>query len=399
MTDDPPPARAPLAPQRITKKYAGEHCIGKRVFQPCERSPENMAEAARVQRELEMLERAFLDTMVERADLRAFYAAVSQRPYNPLDLYPAAALGGPRPFGLPPHLAPPGMYHASPFGPRPPFFPALSMGNPYADPCNSSLSSLSVASMSGDDRSTASMQQGLPGAGSPSPPPALTAAPPLPGALFGSSERIQMLQLHQQQAREQQQMLEQQAGGAGYRGGPVLNMLYPPMSRPSTSPVPPAAPQRPVTTSLSAALGLDNPGKDGEGEGMEGVESGGEEQEGGERRDEEAPTAAGSQADSPVAKSEAEGGKDEGSDKEARSQGKEAGVEAQPKGGKGKGGAVDTDKNAFLDFLFSVRKEHKGGEGKGKREGEGEAASAGEGEDGEDSPARKRSKSGSHVEA
>ncbi|CAM9536830.1 unnamed protein product [Discosporangium mesarthrocarpum] len=53
-------------PMRITKKFAGAACIGKRVFQPAERTPENLSESQRSRRELDDMARKFharLDSM------------------------------------------------------------------------------------------------------------------------------------------------------------------------------------------------------------------------------------------------------------------------------------------------------------------------------------------------
>lgn len=46
-------------PMRITKKFAGASCIGKRVFMPVERTPENLIETHRSQRDLEEMARKF----------------------------------------------------------------------------------------------------------------------------------------------------------------------------------------------------------------------------------------------------------------------------------------------------------------------------------------------------
>ncbi|CAM9439204.1 unnamed protein product, partial [Hapterophycus canaliculatus] len=46
-------------PMRITKKFAGASCIGKRVFMPVERTPENLIETHRSRRELEEMARKF----------------------------------------------------------------------------------------------------------------------------------------------------------------------------------------------------------------------------------------------------------------------------------------------------------------------------------------------------
>ncbi|CAM9654335.1 unnamed protein product [Choristocarpus tenellus] len=53
-------------PMRITKKFAGAACIGKRVFQTAERTPENLSESQRSRRELDDMARKFharLDSM------------------------------------------------------------------------------------------------------------------------------------------------------------------------------------------------------------------------------------------------------------------------------------------------------------------------------------------------
>lgn len=52
-------------PMRITKKFAGAACIGKRVFQPCERTPETIRDLERAEAELENLERQFQAAMAE----------------------------------------------------------------------------------------------------------------------------------------------------------------------------------------------------------------------------------------------------------------------------------------------------------------------------------------------
>ncbi|CAM9244045.1 unnamed protein product, partial [Sphacelaria rigidula] len=46
-------------PMRITKKFAGASCIGKRVFMPIELTPENVEETARSRRDLEEMARKF----------------------------------------------------------------------------------------------------------------------------------------------------------------------------------------------------------------------------------------------------------------------------------------------------------------------------------------------------
>jgi len=46
-------------PMRITKKFAGASCIGKQVFQPCARTPENVARVEQSQRKLLELEANF----------------------------------------------------------------------------------------------------------------------------------------------------------------------------------------------------------------------------------------------------------------------------------------------------------------------------------------------------
>eukprot|EP00633_Aureoumbra_lagunensis_P009134 CAMPEP_0197309308 /NCGR_PEP_ID=MMETSP0891-20130614/7880_1 /TAXON_ID=44058 ORGANISM="Aureoumbra lagunensis, Strain CCMP1510" /NCGR_SAMPLE_ID=MMETSP0891 /ASSEMBLY_ACC=CAM_ASM_000534 /LENGTH=378 /DNA_ID=CAMNT_0042794297 /DNA_START=534 /DNA_END=1670 /DNA_ORIENTATION=+ len=47
-------------PMRITKKFAGDASIGKRVFTPCKHTPDTVAEMARVQAELEAIETRFM---------------------------------------------------------------------------------------------------------------------------------------------------------------------------------------------------------------------------------------------------------------------------------------------------------------------------------------------------
>jgi hypothetical protein len=49
-------------PMRITKKFAGAACIGKRVFQPCDSHPETLERRRRAQAELEVLRKEFLRT-------------------------------------------------------------------------------------------------------------------------------------------------------------------------------------------------------------------------------------------------------------------------------------------------------------------------------------------------
>ena len=46
-------------PMRITKKFAGDASIGKRVFTPCKQTPELQEEARRVRAELRDMERRF----------------------------------------------------------------------------------------------------------------------------------------------------------------------------------------------------------------------------------------------------------------------------------------------------------------------------------------------------
>lgn len=47
-------------PMRITKKYSGPHCLGKRVFHPCEQKAATVAEMEAAQRELDELHQRFL---------------------------------------------------------------------------------------------------------------------------------------------------------------------------------------------------------------------------------------------------------------------------------------------------------------------------------------------------
>lgn len=49
-------------PMRITKKFAGAACIGKRVFQPCDSSADTLERRRRAQAELEILRNEFLRT-------------------------------------------------------------------------------------------------------------------------------------------------------------------------------------------------------------------------------------------------------------------------------------------------------------------------------------------------
>lgn len=51
--------RLHCAPMRITKKFAGDASIGKRVFTPCKQTPEMLEEARRVRAELAEQERRF----------------------------------------------------------------------------------------------------------------------------------------------------------------------------------------------------------------------------------------------------------------------------------------------------------------------------------------------------
>lgn len=46
-------------PMRITKKFAGASCIGKQVFQPCERTPENLQQMKESHQQLVSAERLF----------------------------------------------------------------------------------------------------------------------------------------------------------------------------------------------------------------------------------------------------------------------------------------------------------------------------------------------------
>lgn len=47
-------------PMRITKKYSGPHCLGKRVFHPCEQKAATAAEMDAAAKELEVLHKRFL---------------------------------------------------------------------------------------------------------------------------------------------------------------------------------------------------------------------------------------------------------------------------------------------------------------------------------------------------
>ena len=51
---------------RITKKFAGDSSVGKRVFHPCQRTPEKLQEMAKVQHELADFERSFLGRLHQR---------------------------------------------------------------------------------------------------------------------------------------------------------------------------------------------------------------------------------------------------------------------------------------------------------------------------------------------
>ena len=58
-------------PMRITKKFAGDSSVGKRVFHPCQRTPEKIQEMTVVQTELEKHERLFLGRLNQRKNGRA----------------------------------------------------------------------------------------------------------------------------------------------------------------------------------------------------------------------------------------------------------------------------------------------------------------------------------------
>ena len=53
-------------PMRITKKFAGDSSVGKRVFHPAPRTPEKVQEMARVHQELAECERHFLGRVQQR---------------------------------------------------------------------------------------------------------------------------------------------------------------------------------------------------------------------------------------------------------------------------------------------------------------------------------------------
>lgn len=64
-------------PMRITKKFAGNNCIGKQVFQPCERTPENLALVESSKEALRVLEGAFHAKLKDPRGRRGSSAAAS----------------------------------------------------------------------------------------------------------------------------------------------------------------------------------------------------------------------------------------------------------------------------------------------------------------------------------
>lgn len=87
------PTCAHPQPQRITKKFAGAACIGKRVFQPCDPTPDNIERRRRAQAELEILRKEFLRTTTPGA------GGVSMLPAHPY--------GAPGGLLMPPLVPPP----------------------------------------------------------------------------------------------------------------------------------------------------------------------------------------------------------------------------------------------------------------------------------------------------
>lgn len=51
---------------RITKKFAGNSSVGKRVFHPCQRTQEKLHEMSQAQQELMQYERSFLSRLNQR---------------------------------------------------------------------------------------------------------------------------------------------------------------------------------------------------------------------------------------------------------------------------------------------------------------------------------------------
>ena len=81
-------------PMRITKKFAGAACIGKRVFQPCDPSPDNMERRRQAQAELEILRKEFLRTTTSSMLSSSYHGGTSL--VMPLHVGPGgASLGSP----------------------------------------------------------------------------------------------------------------------------------------------------------------------------------------------------------------------------------------------------------------------------------------------------------------
>ncbi|KAG5192101.1 hypothetical protein JKP88DRAFT_173844, partial [Tribonema minus] len=58
-------------PMRITKKFTGSACLGKRVYHSCERTPATKAEIQESKEDLANLEQRFLSQLERRRDRRA----------------------------------------------------------------------------------------------------------------------------------------------------------------------------------------------------------------------------------------------------------------------------------------------------------------------------------------
>jgi len=108
---------------RITKKYAGSSCIGKRIFSPCERTPENAERQRRAQKELTELETAFR-TKLESSRITRVQGNGTPGPRMP------SSMDMPR-FNVPNPLHPPSMALS----------PSFSMANSFPTSMSSSVNS------------------------------------------------------------------------------------------------------------------------------------------------------------------------------------------------------------------------------------------------------------------
>ena len=100
---------------RITKKYAGASSIGKKTFQPCEKTPDNIKALERAQAELAELERRFVESESLRAGRRAAASQIVEALNRHHD-----------PYGHHQRVVPPHHRHYKQPGYRPGVSPGLS---------------------------------------------------------------------------------------------------------------------------------------------------------------------------------------------------------------------------------------------------------------------------------